>query len=347
MKVRSGCSQFPTLLQIFSYVLFISNVFITYIHTFILEEKIVHYIIFSFLVLICIYFSLKTTMSDPIDNFVIQQQNNRGVYFDYEEHQLTQFCEVCIAYVKEQTKHCGYCNRCCEGFDHHCYWINNCIGRKNYKQFIGMIISTFLFLLYSIIVNARVINQYNKQELQTVEIYSDKQELILIIITIIFLIIEIIGSLFLLQLIVFHAYIYKKGITTFEYIIDSRNRQVQYTNPSIIKNIYNQDSKMKVIKNTEEKEQKPINLGKENEKQACQIFMNNEMIEQEGSRQSSKKIVEALFQRRKLTQEGGPDYQNEGIINFFSQRLQKSVDFRFNTQSNNIDTMKPDLNQFE
>ncbi|MCB0370870.1 MAG: hypothetical protein KDD45_15965 [Bdellovibrionales bacterium] len=28
--------------------------------------------------------------------------------------------------------HCKRCRRCVEFFDHHCKWLNNCIGAKNY-----------------------------------------------------------------------------------------------------------------------------------------------------------------------------------------------------------------------
>ncbi|GMH37534.1 hypothetical protein BSKO_05407 [Bryopsis sp. KO-2023] len=44
------------------------------------------------------------------------------------------------------SKHCRYCNKCCEGFDHHCPWLNNCVGRKNYKFFFALLVSVTLKL---------------------------------------------------------------------------------------------------------------------------------------------------------------------------------------------------------
>lgn len=56
-----------------------------------------------------------------------------------EDEELEYYCDVCDAYVGDRSKHCGDCNRCVELFDHHCKWMNNCVGAKNYWDFLFLI----------------------------------------------------------------------------------------------------------------------------------------------------------------------------------------------------------------
>lgn len=63
------------------------------------------------------------------------------------ERDLMNLCTYCRLIKSETSFHCLMCNRCVELFDHHCPYINNCLGLNNYKYFLLFILSYFVFLI--------------------------------------------------------------------------------------------------------------------------------------------------------------------------------------------------------
>lgn len=56
-------------------------------------------------------------------------------------------CPECEVIRTERSRHCNICNRCVERFDHHCPWINNCVGTRNHGHFYLYIVTTIVYIL--------------------------------------------------------------------------------------------------------------------------------------------------------------------------------------------------------
>ena len=67
-----------------------------------------------------------------------------------EEFDASQLCPDCHVIRTARSRHCSVCHKCVERFDHHCPWINNCIGIKNHSVFLVYVISQTLLLLLTL-----------------------------------------------------------------------------------------------------------------------------------------------------------------------------------------------------
>jgi len=71
------------------------------------------------------------TSTDPIDPITLLSP---AVAADQEVDLA--YCTKCDRDVVATSRHCLLCNKCCHHFDHHCRWLNNCIGAANYYPFL-------------------------------------------------------------------------------------------------------------------------------------------------------------------------------------------------------------------
>lgn len=59
-------------------------------------------------------------------------------------------CNRCDTYRPPRAHHCRICKRCVRKLDHHCPWINNCVGEFNQKYFILFLFYIGLTSIYAI-----------------------------------------------------------------------------------------------------------------------------------------------------------------------------------------------------
>ena len=58
---------------------------------------------------------------------------------DDERLRNMKLCSTCKVRRFPRTSHCNICDNCVLDFDHHCYWIGNCVGARNHRSFLSFV----------------------------------------------------------------------------------------------------------------------------------------------------------------------------------------------------------------
>mmetsp|Transcript_5790 Transcript_5790/g.13195 ORF Transcript_5790/g.13195 Transcript_5790/m.13195 type:complete len:355 (+) Transcript_5790:340-1404(+) len=188
------------------------------------------------------YFAYKVCSIDPIDEKLrLHLQDNEGPGKSRQnggpaenEEEGTKFCWIDGIDVYSNSMHCKFCNKCVSNFDHHCHWLNTCVGGKNYDYFFLTVGSTLsLVLSRGLSLSGLVIAyfvQYDHRKTGGIVERADKwfnadSGLIIMIVNGSFLLVDLGCIALLTQLFVFHIRLRREGITTYAYIIRDGQRK--------------------------------------------------------------------------------------------------------------------------
>ncbi|KAL2635089.1 hypothetical protein R1flu_006568 [Riccia fluitans] len=100
-------------------------------------------------VLVGVLLFLLTSFTDPgVINSTTLKVHISSYPYDGMIYEGTKECTTCRITRPARSKHCSICDRCVARFDHHCGWMNNCIGEKNLRYFLSFLIWHVCLCLY-------------------------------------------------------------------------------------------------------------------------------------------------------------------------------------------------------
>ena len=174
---------------------------------------IVFLVIFHFFLLLFLFTYFKVIFSNP---------GKPPLYWGFSEdpeQRKRRFCMICNNFKPERCHHCSTCQQCVLVMDHHCQWLNNCIGFKNRKIFILLLMYSFILIIlilgFSVISIVKLCLKYEKYKFRLILAF------VIFFLLLIFLII-------LYNFLQYHLDLINRNRTTIENLDQKRGNEQKY-----------------------------------------------------------------------------------------------------------------------
>ena len=131
-------------------------------------EQAVASAVYGVVLLITLYSAHRTASTDPHDDYAVGSsaapcpwkhlERPREAGFDYGANR---HCYICNAVRDSRTQHCPTCRKCVAVFDHHCKWLNTCVGAINYATFLHTIWATSALMAIQLGAGVNAVGMYH------------------------------------------------------------------------------------------------------------------------------------------------------------------------------------------